>query len=179
MTPLNTQFRPVSGAYSDLLLRWLSTPAVRRWWGDPDKELYSILNRKEPDTGDADGYIVHMNGKPIAYIQSWDATKLDENWEDNEPWLRDVPKGTLGIDILIGEPNMIGKGLGGNIIKAFSEKLFSEGAKRLMIDPDAGNERAIKAYTKAGFTPFDEYWNNLGGTILMELTRDKFEALHD
>ncbi|MCK4862039.1 MAG: acetyltransferase [Rhodobacteraceae bacterium] len=179
MTPLPIQFRPVSDSHSKMLLRWLSTPEVREWWGDPDKELNSIMNREEPGTGDADGYIVQVNETPSAYIQSWDATKLGENWKQEEPWLEDVPKGTLGIDILIGEPNMIGKGLGGNIIRAFSEKLFSEGAKRLMIDPDAGNKRAIKAYTKAGFTPFDEYWNNEGGTILMELTLDKFEATHD
>ncbi len=122
---------------------------------------------------------MQVNDRPTAYIQSWDANKLDQKWADEEPWLRDVPKGTLGIDILIGEPNMIGKGLGGIIIQAFSDKLFSAGASRLMIDPDAGNERAIKAYTKAGFTPFDEHWNAEGGTILMDLTPDKLEALND
>ena len=162
-----------------MLLRWLSTPTVRKWWGDSEKELNSIMNSKEPGTGDADGYIVQVNDAPIAYIQSWDATKLGENWKVEEPWLRDVPKGTLGIDILIGEPNMTGKGLGGDIIRSFGEKLFAEGAKRLMIDPDADNTRATKAYAKAGFVPFDEYWNNEGGTILMELTPDKFEATHD
>ena len=179
MTPLNIQFHPVSDAHSEMLLRWLSTPEVRKWWGAPEEELNSIMKHKEPGAGDVDGYIVQVSETPTAYIQSWDATKLDENWKEEEPWLHDVPKGTLGIDILIGESNMIGKGLGGNIIKAFSEKLFSEGAKRLMIDPDADNERAIRAYTKAGFTPFDEYWNAKGGTILMELTRDKYEAPHD
>ena len=179
MTPLIIQFHPVSAAHSEMLFRWLSTPEVRKWWGDPQEELNLIMNRNEPGMGDADGYIVQVNEIPTAYIQVWDATKLDGNWKEEEPWLRDVPKGTLGIDILIGEPNMIGKGLGGNIIKAFSKKLFSQGATRLMIDPDAGNERAIKAYTKAGFTPFDEYWNAKGGTILMELTRDKFEVTHD
>ena len=179
MTPPIIQFHPVSKEHSELLLRWLSAPEVRKWWGDPEKELNAIMNRKNLGTADADGYVVQVQNTLIAYIQSWDATILDDNWKEEEPWLEGVPKGTLGIDILIGEPNMIGKGLGGEIIEAFSEKLFAQGAKRLMIDPDAGNERAIKAYTKAGFTPFDEHWNSKGGTILMELTRDKIEARND
>lgn len=176
---MDVAFVPVSDQDTEMLLGWLATPEVRKWWGDPEAELKLIKNSKGSGTGDADCYIVKIDNTPTGFIQSWDPDKLDEKWLLEEPWLRDVQSGALGIDIFIGEPNMIGKGVGSRIISEFCKKLFSDGANRLLIDPDAKNERAIRAYAKVGFTTYDEYWNTNGGTILMDLTPDKLEATND
>lgn len=73
-----------------------------------------------------------------------------------------------GVDISIGDASNLSKGLGTQIVKAFTHKLFAEGATRLVIDPDKDNVRAIAAYMKAGFTPYAEF----EGDLLMELSPD-------
>jgi aminoglycoside 6'-N-acetyltransferase len=76
-----------------------------------------------------------------------------------------------GIDISIGEASNLGKGYGPLIVKHFAAKLFAEGATRLVIDPDKTNTRAVNAYLKAGFAPYDEY----EGDLLMELLPEDFD----
>lgn len=87
----------------------------------------------------------------------------------NEPWLADQTPGTLGIDITIGKPNMLGKGLGSLAVRWFCKKLFAEGAPRLIIDPDTANLRAVRAYEKAGFVRFGTHARDDGTTLLMEM----------
>lgn len=36
-------------------------------------------------------------------------------------------------------------------IRTFTERLLAKGTPRVVIDPDPGNKRAIRAYEKAGF----------------------------
>ena len=37
-------FRPMSAADLPLIRRWLATPEVARWWGQPD-EQYALVQR--------------------------------------------------------------------------------------------------------------------------------------
>jgi aminoglycoside 6'-N-acetyltransferase len=150
-----------------MLLRWLSSPHARRWWGDPHEELQLIYAVAD---GEHEPYIACINGAPIAYVQAW--------WPSQHPdlpWQHSMDRTTRGIDITIGDADNLGKGMGPLIIKYFAAKLFCEGAQRLIIDPDAANERAVAAYLKAGFTPYDTF----KGDLLMELTREDFEWMGD
>ena len=76
--------------------------------------------------------------------------------------------GTLGIDLSIGVPELVGKGHGSAIVRQFTEELFEEGAPRVIIDPDPTNARAIRAYEKAGFTAFDTRTTIYGPALLMK-----------
>ena len=62
-----------------------------------------------------------------------------------------MPKGTRGIDQFIGEPEMIDRGHGSALIRAFVDDLLQSGTPRVLTDPSPGNTRAVKAYEKAGF----------------------------
>jgi aminoglycoside 6'-N-acetyltransferase len=161
MTPVD--FLPLTEAHRDMLQRWLSTPHAREWWGEPDVEkrlIYAV------EDGEHEPYIVCINGEPIAFIQAWWPTK-----HPDYPWQHGMAPTTRGIDITIGDEAYLGKGYGPLIIKHFAAKLFAEGATRLIIDPDKTNTRAVKAYLKAGFTPYDEY----EGDLLMELLPEDFD----
>ena len=68
-----------------------------------------------------------------------------------------------GVDVFIGEQSALGKGA--SIISAFAHRLFAEGHRHLVIDPDKQNHRAIRAYEKAGFVSYDETKDS----VLMEL----------
>ena len=61
------------------------------------------------------------------------------------------PAGTRGIDLFIGEPDMIELGHGSALIRAFVDDRLRQGAPRMVTDPDPANLRAVRAYEKAGF----------------------------
>lgn len=153
-------FVPVTAEHRGLLSQWLSTLHAQEWWGDPDEELALIYG----DRGEHEPFLACINGEPVAYIQAW--------WPSEHPdlqWQHGMPKRTRGIDITIGLPENLGKGLGPLILKQFAARLFGEGAMRIVIDPDCRNERAIAAYLKAGFTPYDTFETDNGTDLLMEL----------
>ena len=51
-----------------------------------------------------------------------------------------------------GEPEMIGCGHGSKFIRQFVDDLLQRGTPRVVTDPSPTNDRAIRAYEKAGFT---------------------------
>lgn len=160
-------FEPVMATHLPMLRRWLEEPHVRQWWGDPATELELIRSGQED--GEVDAYIAHFNGEPVAYIQSWRPSEYDE-----EPWEKEMPSDTVGVDIFIGRPEMTGRGVGPRILRAFARMLFESGVPRLVIDPDAANSRAVKAYAAAGFVKFAEHRDSRGVTVLMEMTPKTF-----
>jgi aminoglycoside 6'-N-acetyltransferase len=161
-------FVPVTLADMPLLLDWLSAPASQRWWGDPGEEIRLIYEGEA--SGESRGFIVHDDQLgPFAYIQSWPCDAQPAEAIVDEPWVAKQSAGTLGVDITIGRPDLLGKGLGSEVVRQFCQKLFAEGAPRLIIDPDAANLRAVRAYEKAGFVRFDTHVRDDGTTLLMEM----------
>ncbi|HEY4191420.1 MAG TPA: GNAT family N-acetyltransferase [Mesorhizobium sp.] len=158
-------FRAVTEADLPLLGRWLALPHMAEWWGDPATEIASI--RDHIDSDGVEPLIVELDGRPIAYLQSY-----DPHMEDDHPYA-DQPFGTLGIDLSIGVPELVGIGHGPAIIRQFTAELFEEGALRVVIDPAPGNARAIRAYEKAGFQPLGERKSQYGHVLLMALDADQ------
>ena len=146
-----------------MLERWLSEPHVARWWGEAAEELAGIEEAMtSPETRPM---IVEFDGRPIAYLQSY-----DPHLEEGHPY-QDQPKGTMGMDISIGVPDLVGKGHGSAIIRRYAEELFAEGAVRIVIDPHPGNAAAIRAYEKAGFRYLDTRTSIYGPAHFMVLDR--------
>jgi aminoglycoside 6'-N-acetyltransferase len=46
---------------------------------------------------------------------------------------------------------MIGRGHGSSFIRQFVDTLLTSGIPRVVTDPDPDNDRAVRAYAKAGF----------------------------
>ena len=152
-------FRPVVAGDLPLLAAWLARPHVAEWWDDIEDKVAEI--RKAMTDPSTQPFIVELDGRPIGYIQCY-----DPHLEEGHPY-RDQPKGTLGIDQLIGEPELVGIGHGARLIAAFVEDLFRQGARRVIIDPDPANARAVRAYEKAGFTAFDSRTSIYGDALMM------------
>ena len=152
-------FRAVTSKDLPMLARWLKEPHLAEWWGDPAVSLSEIEDAMEDIA--TEPLIVEVDGEPIAYLQSY-----DPHLEEDHPY-QDQPTGTLGIDISIGRPDRVGKGLGSAIIRQFAEMLFEEGCPRIIIDPDPANARAIRAYEKAGFRAFDTRISEYGPALMM------------
>jgi aminoglycoside 6'-N-acetyltransferase len=153
-------FRPFTKKDLPLMARWLAEPHVAKWWTD-DLDEQLAQTESHIDSISVEPFVVELNGKPIAYLQSY-----DPHMEDNHPY-QDQPFGTLGIDVTIGESALIGKGHGPRMIDAFVAMLFEEGCPRVVIDPDPSNVVAIRAYEKAGFTAFDTRTSEYGPALMM------------
>ena len=135
-------FRPMTAADLPLVQRWLQQPHVVEWWGDPD-EQYRLVSG-DLDEAPMDQFIVSIGGRDFGYIQCSDLSDWNSGFGAH-------PKGTRGIDQFIGEPDMVDRGHGSAFIRAFIERTLANGAPRVVTDPDPVNERAVRAYEKAGF----------------------------
>ncbi len=135
-------FRPMTSADLPLIRRWLETPEVVRWWGDPD-EQYALVGG-DLDHPDMDQFIVTVGDRLFGYIQCYALS----TWN---PGFGAQPPKTRGIDQFIGEPDLIGCGHGSGFIRQFAGSLLTSGIPRVVTDPDPDNGRAVRAYAKAGF----------------------------
>lgn len=160
-------FRPLERKDMPLLARWLAAPHVAEWWGDAQKELAEI--EAHIDSISVEPFIIELDGRAIGYIQSY-----DPHLEDDHPYA-DQPFGTMGMDLSIGEPELVGVGHGSRLIAEFVDMLFDEGALRVIIDPDPSNKRAIRAYEKAGLRAIGERHSEYGPALLMAIDAEEEE----
>ena len=135
-------FRPMTAADLPLIRRWLALPHVTQWWGDP-QEQYTLVSG-DLDEPAMDQFVVSFAGNPFGYLQCYDLTAWNSGFGQQPP-------GTRGIDLFIGEADMIERGHGSALIRAFADGRLRQGAPRMVTDPDPGNLRAVRAYEKAGF----------------------------
>jgi len=135
-------FQPMTQHQLPMIRRWLETPEVVRWWGQPDEE-YALVSG-DLDHPDMDQFIVALDEHPFGYIQCYPLSTWNQCFGIQ-------PAATRGIDQFIGEPDMIGRGHGSSFIRQFVDELLASGVPRVVTDPDPGNGRAVRAYAKAGF----------------------------
>ena len=159
MPPRAYDFRRLSTADLALVGRWLAAPHVRAWWGEPEQQFALV-------GGDLahralEQYIVAVAGRPFAYLQCYAVAAWPQSG------LPPQPPGTCGIDQFIGEPDMIGRGHGSQLIRSFVDRLLARGCPRVLTDPDPANARAIRAYQKAGFCVEREVDTAEGRALLM------------
>src|ERR1700722_16271134 len=95
-------FRPFTHADLALAARWLETPEVVRWWGEPREQLALLTE----DLGEPAmrQWIVEHDGRPLAYAQAYEA----HAWP--QPHLAHLPDGAQVIDAFIAEPDMLSRG---------------------------------------------------------------------
>ncbi|MEO6841362.1 MAG: GNAT family N-acetyltransferase [Bradyrhizobium sp.] len=135
-------FWPMTSDHLPMIRRWLETPEVVRWWGEPD-EQYALVSG-DLDHPDMDQFIVAIDDHPFGYIQCYTLSTWNQGFGVQ-------PLATRGIDQFIGDPEMIGRGHGSAFIRQFVENLLISGVPRIVTDPDPENTRAVRAYAKAGF----------------------------
>lgn len=132
--------RPADDADLDLLTAWFSDPDVYAWWGGEPIEREEVradyTGHRSPEV---ESFIIESEGKPVGYLQYWRATERSG-----------------GLDMFL-IPEARGRGLGPDAARATVEHLLGEkGWTEVTVDPLVDNERAIRAWTRAGFVPDHE-----------------------
>ena len=135
-------FRDMTADDLPMIRRWLAEPHVREWWGDP-AEQYALVSGDLHEPA-MDQYIVSSDGRDFGYLQCYDLTAWNSGFGEQ-------PRGTRGIDLFIGESDMIENGHGSALLRAFVDERLKRGVPRIVTDPDPNNLRALRAYENAGF----------------------------
>lgn len=90
--------------------------------------------------------IAEADGVPIGFVQI-----IDPHSEDSHYW-GDIETGLRAIDIWIGPPDCLGRGLGTRIMHQALARCFAAPRVRaVLIDPLASNTRAHRFYERSGF----------------------------
>lgn len=147
--------RDLEAADYGLLCRWLCDPRVAEHYGGRDRDytletIREEYGRSEEDSRFLTRCIIERAKIPIGYLQFY-ATATDEPPSGKEPSLWLEP-GTYNVDMFIGDPALWNQGIGSMLLEATARWLLeSKVASVVTIDPKVINERAIRAYAKAGF----------------------------
>ncbi len=99
------------------------------------------------ETSKSHNYVVLLDGRPIGLIQTY----LLRDWPDYAATIG-IDDGA-GIDLFIGDPDLVGRGLGPRVISAFArDVVFATGTVDICVaGPDERNRRSLRASEKAGF----------------------------
>ena len=141
----NYTLRALVRADLPMVAQWLATPHSVQWWGEPDEQL--ALVTEDLDEPLMDQQIALCDGRPFGYLQSYPA----HAWPAGAPHLADFAKGSVAVDCFVGPPDMVGRGHGSAMLALYARHLLDKGAPDVVIDPDPVNERAVRAYRRAGF----------------------------
>lgn len=165
---LEITFRPVETGDLELLGDWMTAPHWRKWWGNPTEELGFI--REMVDGNDTTRpFIFEVDGRSTGYIQYWLVGEHQtEKWAKDYPWLMELPADAIGVDLSIGPAECLSAGIGSSALAKFVRMLIGNGYRTIIIDPDPGNTRAVRAYQKAGFRPIERLEGKYSDVLLMQ-----------
>lgn len=157
-------FRRLARGDLPTLQRWLNTPHVYEWWGvtsgpdslgGPGADAATDAQMEEKygaplDHGDTTHrHIITVDERSIGLIQ-WYRLADEPEYAAH---IGETDPGGAGIDLLIGEIDAIGRGLGAAVLDSYiSTVVFADPAvTRVIGAPHHSNTRSCRAFEKAGF----------------------------
>jgi aminoglycoside 6'-N-acetyltransferase len=138
----------------ELIVRWRAEPHVHEFW-DPDEpppDRDQVEREYVPSTvpgAPATGCIAELDGRPVGYIQFY---RWAEDADEAAEIGLEVSDDAWGIDVYVGEPDLVDRGVGSRIVRLTCEHLEeARGAEEIVLLTEVINTRAQRAYEKAGF----------------------------
>jgi aminoglycoside 6'-N-acetyltransferase len=141
-------FPPLTAADLPLVEEWLCRDHVARWWrddvGGSIAEYRRALEGREP----TEHFLIEVDGRPVGMIQTYLVSDYPE-WEE----VVQVGAGVAGVDLMIGEADQIGSGLGPEVLAQFArDVVFRQPATHAVVAAaEDANRRSWRAFEKAGF----------------------------
>lgn len=131
-----------------LLVRWLSDPRVLQYYEGRDRphDMGMVCKHFYQRDEAIVPCIVAFGDSLIGYIQFY---PLDE--QEKQEYSYSPEETIYGMDQFIGEPEYWNQGLGAELVRGMVAHITQLGANRVIMDPQAWNEQAIRCYEKCGF----------------------------
>jgi aminoglycoside 6'-N-acetyltransferase len=132
-------FRPIVESDMPRLQSWLEEEHVARWWRDEHAE-----DHLDP----SEHFVIELDGAPIGMIQTY----LVDDYPEWKSVVGDEPD-LAGVDLLIGESDLVGRGLGPQVLEQFArDVVFTQpGTTAVIATVEERNRRSWRAFEKAGF----------------------------
>jgi aminoglycoside 6'-N-acetyltransferase len=137
-------FRPMAADDLPRLRRWLEAPHVRLWWREPvDEAMAKRLTRSATRE-----FVIVVDGRPVGWIQTYLVAAYPD-WGE----IVGTEPGLAGVDLAIGEAELIGRGLGPRVLAQFADDVaFADPeTTAVLATVEEGNRRSWRAFEKAGF----------------------------
>jgi ribosomal protein S18 acetylase RimI-like enzyme len=129
-----------------LLARWRSDLRIACWIGGPgDEEAIRAKYVANPARAHITHAIAERDGEPVGYVQ-WYPCQAEYLAAAGLTGEDDV----WALDLYLA-PEHHDSGLGSRLVRVVAGHLAATVARRVLIDPEAANARAVRAYEKAGF----------------------------
>lgn len=147
-------FRPLDRDDFELLATWLARPHVHRWWNHEftpaalERDFGGALDGDEP----TDLLVVLLDDRPIGLAQWYRMDAYPEYVDELEP-LVELPEGSASIDYLIGEPDLVGRGVGTAMLRALTDRIWTAApcVTCLIVPVSTANVASWTALLRAGF----------------------------
>jgi RimJ/RimL family protein N-acetyltransferase len=144
-------FSPLRPADLPQLHRWLNQGEALRWYGRKISSAAEIREKylqRLPVESTNHAFLIELDREPIGFLQCYRLA----DYPDYARLISAQP-GDHGLDLFIGRDDLIGRGLGTEIVNtALAALIFSQpDARRCVLGPDPANRRAIRCYEKCGF----------------------------
>jgi aminoglycoside 6'-N-acetyltransferase len=138
------------------LAGWLGQPHVAKWWCEPS-DLAQVREKYLPCLDGRDPtelFLIEADGTPVGFIQRY-------LMSDNPEWVRSLAATgaqdaaqAAGIDYLIGDASLTGKGIGSAAIGEFTALTLERypAVVSLLVDVSQDNVASWRALERAGYT---------------------------
>lgn len=134
------------------LVRWRNAPHVVAWF---PHRVADVPTARERYGARLDGrapvrmWVATLGGVPVGYVQSFPVAS------DDDLAVRCRDPQAVAFDYLIGEADLVGTGLGTDMIATFCRDVLVReypDAPRFLAAPDVRNRASIRVLEKCGFT---------------------------
>ena len=137
-----------------LLACWLGEPHVARWWNHEftaeavKRDFGESADGNEP----SEDHLALLGDRPVGLIQYSRLADYPQYRGELSP-LIDVPDDAVSIDYLIGEPTLIGRGVGTAMIAAFVERIWrtDPAVESIIVPVNSANTASWHALLTVGF----------------------------
>jgi aminoglycoside 6'-N-acetyltransferase len=164
------RLRSLREADFEVLHAWLNASHVVAWW-PPPPTFGAVIAKYTPRVVGSEPVhclVASVRERPIGMIQWYRVGDVDYSY----PAVRLSPQ-AIALDMFIGDAEFVGRGIGSTILDRLTGELPSARAPYFVIDPEATNLRAIRAYARAGFRPLAK----VAGSSSIQLLMWKLEAV--
>ncbi|KEI34588.1 hypothetical protein FRA_50c14580 [Francisella sp. W12-1067] len=170
-------FETLHESHFPLLLKWLETPHVKKWWDQDVTYTLELVKEKfgkhihglalsKNSNHKTYAYIICVNKETIGYTQAYNARDFAQ---ENGLNLSAISGSICGVDLFIGEQQFLHQRWGARILNEFESQVLTH-FDWCLIDPAKDNLTAIKAFTKAGFKIFEQFQTEANIWMIKELS---------
>jgi aminoglycoside 6'-N-acetyltransferase len=148
---MNLRLHDVTDDDLPLIAQWLQADHVRRYWGDPGTNIRQL--RDSPGTGTWRA-IIAADGRKVGLVLWQHPTRQ----ELDVAGLADIPESVIDIDIMIGERDSVGLGVGSAALCLVADTALSDAAVPfVMACTRVDNLASQRAFGTAGFRKDREF----------------------